>query len=251
MSIDIQQIELLNKKAQQLNAERQKLLGMQQSAREAFEKAVLLYKKKYGVDLDDTNIQQEYQRVLAKLKEDYENLKNKIIEIESGEYKKKVNTNNADLTGMLGNTGINLDSLGQQSLENVGQQVQAQDLGNVGQQVQNLGIVGQQVQTPVVENVQSSPGGNVQAPAGGLSIQGMEKLVASTNAGTVDVEKTVGVVFGQGVVGQDETSKVENTASDNESSEDPSEQPFTPEGWGKPKDVDTIFKNIISGTKFE
>lgn len=87
MTLNKEHVEQLNRKAQQLNAERQRSIGMKESARQAYEKAVFLYEQKYGVKLDDTNLQQEYNTVSTKMQEEYDELNKMILSIESGEYK--------------------------------------------------------------------------------------------------------------------------------------------------------------------
>lgn len=87
MTITIEQVEALNAKAQKLNAERQRLIGVRDSARQAYDKAVFAYGQKYGVALDDSNLQQEYNTVSAKLQADFEALQTQVQFIESGDYK--------------------------------------------------------------------------------------------------------------------------------------------------------------------
>lgn len=86
MSFDIQQVENLNRKAQQLNSDRQQKLGMQKAARQAYERAVYAYEQKYGVKLDDTNLQQEYDSVHATLEQAYNQLNQLVLSIENGEF---------------------------------------------------------------------------------------------------------------------------------------------------------------------
>lgn len=90
MTVTVEQVEALNSKAQQLNTQRQRLEGMRDSARQAYDKALFAYKQKYGVQLDDTNLQDEYNTVSQKLQSDFENLNSQVQSIESGAYKTNV-----------------------------------------------------------------------------------------------------------------------------------------------------------------
>lgn len=91
MSINVQEIEMLNKKVQILNEQRQKILGMKEQAKLEYEKAVSAYKMKYGVELTPENLQVEYNNENAKLQEDAQKLKEMITNIESGVYKQSTN----------------------------------------------------------------------------------------------------------------------------------------------------------------
>ena len=93
MKIDLKEIERLNKRAQQLNAERQKLIGKQEAAKSEFDKAILLYEQKYGKKLDFNNLQEEYIMVSEDLKNKYKVLEEQIRVIETGEYKNVVDEN--------------------------------------------------------------------------------------------------------------------------------------------------------------
>lgn len=87
MGVNLQMVEQLNRKSTMLNAQRQQEIGRQQATRNAYDKAVLAYKQKYGVEITDANIQQECNLVQAQLDKDYNELNQAILNIESGQYK--------------------------------------------------------------------------------------------------------------------------------------------------------------------
>jgi len=86
MQLDVKMVEELNKKAVILNSERQRKLGALEAAKEAYERAVSAYKQKYGVVLDDTNLQEEYDAVFAQMQKEYTAQCALISNIESGKH---------------------------------------------------------------------------------------------------------------------------------------------------------------------
>lgn len=86
MALDVQQVEQLNRKAQQLNSDRQQKIGMHQAAQQSYDRAVLAYEQKYGVKLDDTNLQSEYNGVHTQLEQSYKELNDTVIKIENGDF---------------------------------------------------------------------------------------------------------------------------------------------------------------------
>lgn len=90
MSVNVAQVEQLNKKAQQMNATRQQMLGKKEAARAAYDKAVYAYQQKYGVQLDDTNLQAEYNSVTEKMATDFNELNALVLGVENGDYKNAV-----------------------------------------------------------------------------------------------------------------------------------------------------------------
>jgi len=86
MNLNVQMVESLNKKAAALNADRQRKIGAQEAAKEAYERAVYAYAQKYGVTLDDTNLQNEYDFVVKKLEREYEAQRELINSIENKTY---------------------------------------------------------------------------------------------------------------------------------------------------------------------
>jgi hypothetical protein len=87
MSVNLQMVEELNRKSQQLNAQRQQQIGRQEATRNAYEKAVLAYQQKYGVLITEANLQQECNAVQMQLEKDYNALNESITNIETGKYK--------------------------------------------------------------------------------------------------------------------------------------------------------------------
>lgn len=111
--LDVRFLEELNKKVKFLNDERQKLIGKRDAAREAFEKSLKEYNEKYGVTLQESNLEEELKKVELELQQQANELVQKIQEIES-----KLN----------GNQSSNLEV---PNLQNVGQvnTPQSQSLG--------------------------------------------------------------------------------------------------------------------------
>ena len=79
--------EQLNSDVTRLNNERSKLEGMRESALASYEKAVKAYEEKYGVKLDESNIQAEYNNVFAHTKGAVLDLQEKVESIKRGDYK--------------------------------------------------------------------------------------------------------------------------------------------------------------------
>lgn len=222
MSVDIKMIEQLNAKAKALNSTRERQLGQQEAARTAYEKAVLVYKQKYGVELDDTNLQQEYDNVKNALVAEYEKLNNLVLSIESGEYK-----NDAPVAVIPPNPSA------------TAQTAQASS-----------------VQAPQATPAQTTP---VQATPAQLSQEAIAHTMQATQtqqppqfgAGVQTVPQDNPV--------QPNPAPVQNPSSTPASStegEDISEQPFTPAGWGIPNNQRTAnqqqtinqnFQNILNG----
>lgn len=82
----IESAELANKKVQELNSKRNQQIGMQNSAQQAYNQAVANYRKLYNVDIDDTNIQQEFNRVKDMMHAQVVELQKQIQDVESGDY---------------------------------------------------------------------------------------------------------------------------------------------------------------------
>lgn len=93
----IQVAEQLNHQVNQLNNERSKLEGMLETSKNSYEKAVAEYKAKYGVDLTEENLQEEYNAVYAQAKGSILDLQEKIESIKRGDYKKNVEAVEYDL----------------------------------------------------------------------------------------------------------------------------------------------------------
>lgn len=75
-------LEELNKKVKYLNDERQKLMGKRDAAKEAFEKALKEYSEKYGLNLQESDLENELKRVELELQQQAQLLMQKIQEIE-------------------------------------------------------------------------------------------------------------------------------------------------------------------------
>lgn len=220
MSLDIQQVEQLNRRAQALNAERQQKLGMQQAARQAYEKAVAAYKAKYGVELDDTNLQQEYDEVHAQTERDFNRLNELIRAIENGEYTVQVTPSITQNTEPIKTEVSQSQVPGSQSQFSPQSQEQPQ------------------VQSQVQPQVQA------QAPVFGESAQ-------PTTSGQQQYHTVSSDVLNQASMGamtQQVPTPPPITPPTPDTVAEPSEQAFTPQGWGTPSpDINQTFTNINNG----
>lgn len=205
-ALNIEQVEMLNKKAQQLNAQRQQMIGAQESARQTFDKSTFAYKQKYGVTLDDSNLQQEYNTVSTQMQTEYEALNSAILNIESGEYK---------------NQGQVAQPVAQQPVQPPVQQF-AQTPPPVNADV--LAQINNQ-QLPPVQQF----GGFAQPPVSPIQ----QPVVPVAPTQTTFVPPIVPTQHAQ-------------SAQDVQPTEDVSEQAFAPAGWGAPaQDVNQNFNNIL------
>lgn len=79
--------EQLNSRVAQLNNERSRQLGMQESAKKQYDNAIKAYETKYGIKLSEANLQEEYNKVYAEVKGKVTVLQGTIESIERGDYK--------------------------------------------------------------------------------------------------------------------------------------------------------------------
>lgn len=86
----IEQVQELNGKIKRINEHTNVAQGRAEAARNAYDKAVFAYKERFGVQIDDTNIQQEYNKLLAKAQEEFNNVNSLVTRIESGEYQQEM-----------------------------------------------------------------------------------------------------------------------------------------------------------------
>lgn len=87
--MEIAHIEQLNKKAQELNYERQRNLGAIEQSKKKYEEGIKAYAEKYGVQLTAETLEAEYAKVKAEVEQKAAELEKQIAYIESGEYKNK------------------------------------------------------------------------------------------------------------------------------------------------------------------
>ncbi len=90
--LDIREIEELNRKAKILNSQREQSIGRQTVAKNQYQEAVREYKEKYGVELNTSNLEQEYLNVQNEVIKDTNDLKKTILSIEDGSYKNNIQT---------------------------------------------------------------------------------------------------------------------------------------------------------------
>lgn len=86
----IEQVQELNGKIKRINEHTNVAQGRAEAARNAYDKAVFAYKERFGVQIDDTNIQQEYNKLLAQAQEEFNNVNSLVTRIESGEYQQEM-----------------------------------------------------------------------------------------------------------------------------------------------------------------
>jgi hypothetical protein len=240
-AVNVQQVEQANKKAQFLNGERNKQIGQQEAARQSYERAIFAYKSKFGVQLDDTNLQQEFNDVSQKLTSDFDSLNAMILSIESGEYKAQQQT------------AVTIPSQQPQGIQ-IPQQAQAVQIASVTQEAQAVQIapVIQEAQT-IQQNTEIQHIQPQQAQAEGTQEPQRFSIDPSLITQTVQPQPTF--AFGQPaqpqVQQQPENSQPAELQQNTAEKQDVSEQPFTPQGWGQPtKDINANFQNLMGGQKF-
>jgi hypothetical protein len=225
VQVNVKQVEDLNKKAQFMNGERNKQIGQQEAARQAYEKAIFAYKTKFGIQLDDTNLQQEFNDVSTKLNSDFEAQNMLILSIESGEYRNQQQT------------AVTIPAQQTQTVQ-IPQNDQQVQLSQ-GQQVQNTQQVEQTIQAI-----------NTFAPTPEAEPQRVY-IDPSLITQTTPPQPTFG--FGQPAPtqAQPENAQTGGLQQNTDDKQDVSEQPFTPTGWGAPtKDINANFQNLMGGQKF-
>lgn len=233
MSLDIQQVENLNRKAQGLNSNRQQAIGMQQAAKQAYERAVYAYEQKYGIKLDDTNLQEEYNTVRMDLETSFNELNKLVTSIENGEH---------------------IPQTTQTVVQNTEPLQQAQP-----QQTGAFGVPTQQPTTPFPQTQQQGNSfgtQNVGVPTGATPIQNdgepsqylgvSPELLAQAS---MDAMKQQAPQITPPPITPPPI--VTPTAPTQEQATDLSEQAFTPPGWGSPApDINQQFANINNGKPF-
>lgn len=222
MALDITQVEALNQKIQRLNSERQQKIGMQQAATQAYEKSVYAYGQKWGVQVDDTNIQQEYNAVHEDLVTQFNSVNKMVQDIESGAYQPQVTP-----TLVENNTSI------QQQAQ---QQASAQPTFAPSNQVQQP----QQVQQQTFPQTTQQESEHRQVPSG---LQAQAAMSAMTQQVPVTSQP-----MNPGMI---PTPPVQTPNPVGQQPLDPSEQSFAPEGWGgQPTNINNTFEAINNGKPF-
>lgn len=235
MSLDIQQVENLNRKAQQLNANRQQTIGMQQAAKQAYDKAVFAYEQKYGVKLDDTNLQQEYNTVHAEVEKSFNELNQLVVSIENGEF-----TQQATPT-ITQNTAPIQTQQAQPVPQAQPVQQQANPFG--AQQVNSFGAQTSQATTQV-SNVEEAPKQEEQPQYRTVS----PELLAQASMGAMN-QQVPNIPTGAPTIPTSIPTPAPVVPSAPQQAVDPSEQPFAPQGWGTPN-INQQFENINNGKPF-
>lgn len=230
MSLDIQQVEGLNRKAQQLNSERQQKIGMQQAAKQAYDRAVYAYEQKYGVKLDDTNLQQEYNSVHTELEKSFTELNTLVTAIENGEY-----TSQPTQTVVQNTDPIATPTPPQTT----------QPTGAFGApQTNSFGAETGRVTTPVPNMTVPSITTDNGEPAQYRPVS--PELLAQASMGAMNQQAPN--ITPPPIVTPAPTP---TTVPSPEQTADPSEQAFTPQGWGTPTpDINQQFASINNGKPF-
>ena len=235
MTVNLQHIEAVNNKAKQLNQVRQQKIGIQQAASQAYERLVKAYELKYGVPIDDTTIQSEYNKVQEDVQKQYDELSKHIADIENGVY------NTTTPPQGLVQKEIDTTQPTQQAVQPAQQVVQStqqftQPTQQFTQPPTQFGTVVQQTETEVRT---VDPSLNVQASLGAMAQQapppqppnapvfGATPTAPQQQQVVPPVQQSVG-------------------ASQQSTESDVSEQPFTPSGW----DLNSTFTSINGGKPF-
>lgn len=86
MNVSVEQVNSLNAKIKALNEERHRKLGMLESAKQRYTAVTASYATKYGVQLNDQNLQAEYDKVALDVTSAYTNLFAIVDSIEKGTF---------------------------------------------------------------------------------------------------------------------------------------------------------------------
>lgn len=236
MSLDIQQVESLNRKAQTLNSDRQQKIGMQQAAKQAYERAVYAYEQKYGVKLDDTNLQQEYNSVRSDLETAFTELNTLVTSIENGEH-------TAQPTPSVVQSNAPLQQAptpqAQPQTGAFGAPTQPQQFNSMGAQTGRM-----QTATPNASAVPSE-----EEPSQYRAVS--PELLAQASMGAMNQQvPTIDSTPPIGTPTPIPTPTPISVPTQGQATS-PSEQAFTPAGWGSPTpDINQQFANINNGKPF-
>lgn len=268
--MDLQAVEQLNAKAKALNSQRERLLGQREAAKSAYEKAVLLYKQKYGVELTEENLQSEYNAVKQQLQEEYEKLQALIASIESGEYKKEKTVASAGSvqtsvpqTGSVQAPSANPAPFASPSVPNTG--VAAGQIPKQQVVPPNIPVPGQTPPAGVPVSGQGFPAGQPVTspviPGMGANVPNMGSQVPNIGVQVPNMGGNVGMpnfVPNAGFVPNTQQNPVSSPPNINPPSsqslpdEGDEDQPFTPKGWGEPiKDNITAPFDNLFGNAFK
>lgn len=232
-------VEQNNNRAAHLNNQRNILIGKAQSAQDQFNKSVQAYALKYGVTLDDKNLEQEYAEVTAELERAYKKQSEAITYIESGQYKvdaqKEMDEAKRAMLQSMAQAAPAVSVLDApvsaapsvaSDNPSVGVQSQSAPASPFSTPVASVGTQGgvestNPLSAPVVDNP------SVETPTAGAST-----AVKKENAFPAHFAPDSD--FGQfgGIPGFGADAVVPGKKDD----EDVSEKPFTPEGWGNVSD---------------
>lgn len=209
MAIDKQRIQELNKMAVDRNSSRQMQLGRQESAKQAYDKAVSMFEAQYGVKITPENLQEVYNSVVAELTQQAQELERKIADVD--------NQVSESVNKPLG--GIDTTQPVQQV---VAQPVAQPVVDSVQHQAQPTAQVVQTTQQSVTAPQEAFTTPNAQATQEPLDLNAqLAKLAMTTQA-----------------------TPVVNTSIPTQADE---EEAVAPSGWGRPSvDVENVFSNILN-----
>lgn len=233
MTVDINLINQLNQRAKQSNQNRTRLLGQKEMSQKQFEQGIQAYKQKYGVDLTQVSIEEEYQREVERINAEAQALQQQLQDIESGAYKLK----NADGT----TKATPMPSASAQAQPQVQAQPAAESAAESAAQAQPSNPVVQgaapQAQTATPGDT-ATPSWAQPAPQAQPQEQAQPQAAQPNPAQSQEDLPPWAVpnpdvnLFGGNQAQQAQAAPAQASAQPVEGQQDPSEQPFTPPGWG-------------------
>ncbi|MNL91161.1 hypothetical protein D3C81_08910 [compost metagenome] len=84
--ISVQDVEKLNAQIARQNSDATRKEGAKQEIEKTYKKAIMSYAQKYGIELNDANLQTEYNKVYSAMVDDYNISSKKVADIQSGAY---------------------------------------------------------------------------------------------------------------------------------------------------------------------
>ena len=242
IKVNLEAIKNLNEVARVKNEERLRLKGAVDEAKKSYDNAVAAYAAKYGVQLDNTNIQAEFNKVSTELSEAYAKLQSDIEYIESGKYKEKAvdETVEPAVEAPIKKTRAKKTETVEKAPEVVVPEVKASEVVAPVVSASAPTVSIPNMEAPVVN---TAPVTNIPLDALDMAAK---QVVPKAPVDDVDdvvedvVEPAPAVVPNTAVFGTPAVPTVEE--------EPVEEKPFTPDGWGANKpDLDASLGSLLNG----
>ena len=248
IKVNLEAIKNLNEVARVKNEERLRLKGAVDEAKKSYDNAVAAYATKYGVQLDSSNIQAEFDKVSTELSTAYAKLQSDIEYIESGKYKEKAVEETvvepAVEAPVKRTRTKKAETVVTETVEKVPEVVTPEvKTSDVVTPTPTVNASAPKVAIPVMEApvVNSTPVTNIPLDALDMASKQVVPKAPVDDVDDVDdavVESTPAVTPNTAVFGTPAVPTVEE--------EPVEEKPFTPDGWGGNKpDLDASFGSIL------